>query len=72
MVQANTVDSFHSSEAIVVHDGTTAYISEYGMVYSNGSLFTLSADINAGDVRLRVTPTRSGTTFKSKRIIIEV
>jgi len=72
LVQANTVDSFHSSEAIVVHDGTTAYISEYGMVYSNGSLFTLSADINAGDVRLRVTPTRSGTTFKSKRIIIEV
>lgn len=72
LVQANTVDSFHSSEAVVIHDGTTAFISEYGMVYSNGSLFSLSADISTGVVRLRATPTRSGTTFKSKRIILEV
>lgn len=71
-VQANTADSFHSSEAIVIHDGTTAYVSEYGMVYSNGSLYSLSVDINGGNVRLRATPTRSGTTFKSKRIVIEV
>jgi len=72
LVQANTSDSFQSSEAVVIHDGTTAYIAEYGIAYSNGSLYTLSADINSGNVRLRATPTRSGTIFKSKRIILEV
>lgn len=70
VVQANTTDSFHSSEALVIHDGTTAYITEYGAIYSNGSLFSLSADISGGEVRLRATPTRSGTTFKHKRIIL--
>lgn len=70
VVQANTADSFHSSEALVIHDGTTAYITEYGAIYSNGSLFSLSADISGGSVRLRATPTRSGTTFKHKRIIL--
>lgn len=72
LVQANTVDSFHSSEALVIHDGTTAFVSEYGMVYSNGSLFSLSADISSGVVRLKTTPTRSGTVFKTKRITLGV
>jgi len=71
-IQANTSDSFHSSEALVMHDGTSAYLSEYGIIYSNGSLFDLSTDISGGELRLRVTPTRSGTIFKFKRIIIEV
>lgn len=72
LVQANSADSFHSSEAVVIHDGSTAYVAEYGIVYSNNSLYTLSADINTGNVRLRATPAVSGTTFKTKRIILEV
>lgn len=72
ILQANTSDSYHSTEALVIHDGTTAYISEYGFIYSNGSLFDLSADISGSELRLRVTPTRSGTIFKYKRIILEV
>lgn len=72
LVQANTIDSFQSSEAIIIHDGTTAYVAEYGVVYSNGSLYTLSADISGGLVRLRSTPSRSGTTFKTKRISLGV
>ena len=71
-IQANTSDSFTSSEALVVHDGTNAFTSEYGMISSNGVLYAVSADISGVNCRLRVTPTRSGTTFKMKRIGIKV
>jgi hypothetical protein len=70
LVQANTSDSYAASEAIVTHDGTTAYITEYAGVYSNNVLYTLSADTNGGSARLRATPSQSGTTFTFKKIIL--
>lgn len=72
IVQANTSDSFAASEALVVHDGTSAYVTEYGEVYSNNSLYNIVADVDGDNVRFRVTPTGSGTTFKTKRIAIKV
>ena len=57
---------------MLIHDGTTAYVTEYGTVYSNNELYTVSGDINGNNIRLRVTPTGSGTTFKVKRIGIKV
>lgn len=72
IIQANTSDSYAASEAILIHDGTTAYVTEYGEVYSNTNLYTVTGDISGADVRLRVTPTGSGTTFKVKRIGINV
>jgi len=72
IVQANTSDSFAASEALVIHDGTTAYLTEYGELQSNNQLYNLSANVNGSDVELVVTPTGSGTTFKTKRIAIKV
>lgn len=72
IIQANTSDSYAASEALVIHDGTTAYVTEYGTLYSNNNLYTVSSDISSNDVRLNVTPTGSGTTFKVKRIAIKV
>ena len=72
IIQANTSDSYAASEAILIHDGTTAYVTEYGEVYSNTNLYTVTGDISGTEVRLRVTPTGSGTTFKVKRIGINV
>jgi len=72
IIQANTSDSYAASEALVIHDGTTAYVTEYGTLYSNTNLYTVSSDISSNDVRLNVTPTGSGTTFKVKRIAIKV
>ena len=41
-------------EALVVHDGVDAYISTFNEVFSgNNSIITLTADISAGNVRLR-------------------
>lgn len=70
LVTANTSDSWQSSEAIVLHDGTDGFITEYGSVYSNNTLYTLSSDTNGGSVRLRATPVDAGTTFTFKKILI--
>lgn len=70
IVQATAGTAYHSSEITVMHDGTNTYTSEYGTVQTGASLYTLSADINSGNVRLLCTPTNNNTTIKLQRITI--
>ena len=70
IVQATAGTAYHSSEINVMHDGTNTYTSEYGTVQTGASLYTLSADINSGNVRLLCTPTNNNTTIKLQRITI--
>jgi len=71
IVQANSSTDYHSSEVVLIHDGTDVFITEYAAV-STANLYSLSGDIINSNVCLRATPSGSGTTFKSKRILIEV
>ena len=54
------------SELLVVHDGTTASATEYGVVYTGSSgLATFDVDINAGNVRILATgASTNSTTYK--------
>jgi hypothetical protein len=45
--------NYECFEVNVVHDGSTAYTSTFGNVGNNIDLITVSADINAGNLRLR-------------------
>jgi len=57
-------------EALVVHNGTDAYISTFNEIYSgNNSIVTLTADISAGNVRLRAS-CATNTSVKCYRIIL--
>jgi len=56
---------FESSEVLVVHNGTTATMIEYGVVSTSGSsLGTLSTAINGANVELRYTGASSGNNVK--------
>ena len=57
---------------MVIHDGTNAYMNEYGSVFSNVSIFDLSCSVSAGSVLLTATPVRSGTIFKTKKLLTKV
>lgn len=61
-------------EAIVTHDGSSAYVSDYGNTTNyTDSLLTLTADISGSDVRLRAVPISSDSTvikFFAKRQVI--
>ena len=72
IVQATASTSYHSTEITVMHDGTNTYTSEYGTVQTGASLFTLSADILNGNVRLLCTPANNNTTMKFQRITVGV
>ena len=62
----------HITKLLVVHDGTTAYATEYGSVYTNTPLATYDVDISGGNVRIRVTPaSATSTVFNTLVTLIE-
>lgn len=70
-VQITKGTSYHTTEIVVVHDGTTTYNTEYGIIKTNELLSTFDTDINSGNVRLLATPaSASSTTFKIVRTLI--
>ena len=68
-VSASSNDSsWFASEIIIIHDGTNAYLTEYGTISTHDSEFiTFDADINSGNVRLLGTPSNSLTNVKTVR-----
>ena len=62
MVQAAQGTNFHTTKILAVHDGTTAYLSEYGTIYNNSTLANYDVDISGGNIRLLSTPASSGIT----------
>jgi hypothetical protein len=60
--------SVSNMEAMVVHDGTDAYITTFNEHFSNTSLYTLSAAISGSNVVVTGTPLVADTTVKFYRI----
>lgn len=65
----NDTDSeYHVTEILLLHNGTTALVSEYGILYTAVKQAEFSADINNGTVRLLATPSSTDAmTFKVTR-----
>jgi len=65
IVQATDASKRQVTEILVVHDGVTAYATEYAIIRTNGNLFNLEVDINSNNVRLKTTAVSSNsTTYK--------
>jgi hypothetical protein len=72
LVQMTQGSNYHATEVLLIHDGTTVYMTEYGTIFSNASLGTIGGDINAGNVRLLVSPASTNTTIKAQRLQVGV
>ena len=72
LVQMTSGSNFHATEVLLIHDGTTVYMTEFGTIFSNASLGTIDGDINSGSVRLLVTPANANTTIKIQRLTVGV
>ena len=70
----NVTDSdYQALELLLFHAGTTAYLTQSASIFDNGAQATFDADINSGNVRLRVTPASTDNmTIKVIRQAIEV
>lgn len=58
----------HSAEVLLINNGSNAYFVQYGDIYSTASLFSLSADVDSGNMRLLVTPANTNTTINTFQI----
>jgi len=72
LVQMTSGSNFHATEVLLIHDGTTVYMTEFGTIFSNASLGTIDGDINSGSVRLLVTPANANTNIKIQRLTVGV
>ena len=65
--------NYETREALVVHDGTTAYITEYAMVYTGSDLLgDASVTMSGSNVLLQYTPTSGSVTVKVIATYIDV
>ncbi len=72
-VQVTRGTQYHMTTINVIHDGTNAFLSEYGTIRTGEILATFDADISSGNLRLRVTPTSTASTvFKLSKTVIKV
>ena len=62
---------FHSSEIMLVHDGSSVTMTQYGTLKSK-SLATFDADISGANVQLLCTPaSTSSTVIKFDRTVVD-
>ena len=71
-VQMTSGSNYHVIELSVVHDGTTAYLSQYGEVVTNNNLGSFDASISGGVLSLLFTPNYSVTVVKFIRSNITI
>jgi len=70
-VQVTQGTKYTTVKALVLHDGTTAQLVQYGLIEIGATLIplTLSADISGSDVRLRATITNAATTNATIKVL---
>lgn len=66
----NTVDNYiHSTDIMLLNDGSNVYLTEYSTIFNNRLLGSFSADISGGNVRLRYTPAFDNNDYLNRLII---
>lgn len=69
---SETATNYHSTDILLIHDGSIVHKVEYAVVTTAGELGTFDADINTGSVRLLFTATSAtNKTLKVIRTLIE-
>ena len=61
-IQATEGSNFHTTKILALHDGSTAYHTEYGSIFNNAAVSTYDVDVSGGNLRLLATPASSSTT----------
>ena len=57
LVQVKQGSNIHSTELMLIHDGTDVYMTEYGTVYNSDIIVTFDAIVTGGNVVVQATKT---------------
>jgi len=73
IMQIECAGEFETREALVVHNGTTAYITEFAIVYTGAALLgDADVAVNGGNIEVSYTAASSNTTVKVISTYIDV
>ena len=61
-IQATEGTNFHATKILALHNGTTAYHSEYGTIFNNSSVASFDVDVSGGNLRLLATGASASQT----------
>ena len=71
LIQATVTGKHQVMEALVIHDGTTATITTYGIVQTNGNVGVLSATVSGGNVNVNFIAANANTNVRvSKEYVL--
>ncbi len=71
VVQVTRGTDYQCSELLVIHDGTTAHVAEYGLIHTSASaLMTFDVDIDNATVRLRATGANGDAVKMTRSTIV--
>lgn len=63
-LQATNGTNYQADEILIIHDGTTAYKTQYGQIATNSQFITYSVTISGGNVLLQGTSDSGTSTVK--------
>lgn len=66
LVQVKQGSAYHSTELMLVHDGTNVYLTEYGTVYTSDIIGTFDASISGGNVNIIFTKTAAAVAANAQ------
>lgn len=72
IIQVTQGSNFQTSEFLVLHNGSTTVSTEYGVLYTNSQLCSITSDVSDGNVRLLLTmSSNSSATINIRRLLLE-
>jgi hypothetical protein len=72
LIQVTSSTDYQVSEIILIHNGTNSYLTEYGLVSTNGTLMSYDTDIVSGNTRLLMSPVNNVNDVKIVKTLIEI
>ena len=69
LVQVTQGSSIHSTELMLIHNGTDVYMTEYGTIYNSDIIVTFDAIVTGGNVEVRLTKTSAAATANAEATV---
>ena len=71
-IKDNSSNAYQMNKLLVIHDSGNGYITDYGLVYTNGQLGIFTSSVNATSCIVSVTPGVSNTQIKGTKSLVNV
>ena len=72
LIQYSYGSEYHTSEILLLHDGTDVYVTEYASIFTSESLGEFNAALDSGYIKIYISPTYADTNVTLKGILVPI